>query len=383
MRYRALALRDFRCYRTLDLPLEAGLLFFWGPNGSGKTSLLEAVYLLATTRSPRAQRDRELVRIGAEGELGFPPAARIVGEGVGRGREVRLELVLLLRNREGTEKRVRVDGRRRPLRELVGRIPAVFFRPEDLHLFAAPPELRRRALNLFLGQLDRRYLHALQEYDRILRQRNALLRQGRQGRPPTPRELEPWTAALARMGGRIQAARARWLARLAPHLEAGYRRFSGQELPLEVRYRPAGVGEPRMDEGEAIQALARAFERLQEAERRLGYSLAGPHRDDLRFFLGEKDLGLYGSRGERRTLALAWRLAEARLLTEGLGEPPVLLLDDLLSELDPERRERVAAELQAVPDVQVFLTGTDLEVLPPSLRRQVRIYRVTAGRVEG
>ncbi len=362
----------------------AGPQLIVGPNAAGKTSLLEGIVLLALGRSHRTSTDAEMIRWGqpfarveghvagvgaggAAGGIGGPPA---VERTVGSGEVVDVALVAA---GTGQRKRIRVNGVPRRASGLLGVLRVVLFAPEEMLLVAGSPSLRRGALDLLAGQRSAAYLRDLTTYGRSLQQRNGLLRAIREERAGRD-ELRFWDRTLLDSGGAVVAERLRLLETLAAPLAAAHAEIAPEEAAagtLTVRYAtnaPALPGELPRD------ALARRLAETAEKELWNGSTLVGPHRDDLVFELGGRDLAGFASRGQQRTAILAFKLAELDLLTELDGRPPLLLLDDVFSELDPARRAHLVRRIAALP--QAFVTTTALEDLDPVLREHAIAWEV-------
>jgi len=353
-----LELRNYRNYRHLDLDLGDQLNLFLGANGQGKTNLLESVALLALSSSPRARRETELI-----GPLG--PEARVTGRVAagGRVRELRVEL----REEAGRgRKRIEVEGVARRAVDLPGLAPTVLFWPEDLNLVKAGPEHRRRFLNQILVQVEPGHARLLSRYARVLEQRNHLLRQIAAGESG-PGTLAAWDEELVLVGSQIAAGRRAVVAELAPVAARHQRALAPQEA-LAITY----LGPP--------QDLAEAVQKSRQLDMRRGVSGVGPHRDDLLLELGGRDARAFASQGQQRTLVVSLKLAEADLVAARTGETPILLLDDVLSELDAERRgallERVAG------GGQVVVTSAEAAPLPLELMHTARVHCIRQGQVE-
>ncbi len=389
-----LKLANFRNYRWLDLELTEGLSVFCGGNASGKTSLLEAIYLVGTARSPRTTNQAELVNLYAEPELNLPPFARV--EASVKRWDASLEIeILLLKVEPATDggassKRIRINGVTRRATDLVGKLNVVLFSPEDLEIVIGAPVLRRRFLDICLSQIDHRYLTTLQRYHKVVTHRNSLLRSF-QERGVTRLtgsvrdELMFWDQELIASGSYLLARRFRAAEDLHSDAAHFYEELSGGEQ-LGLRYRST-VPRPMLlpAEMEACTALVKdvfseALEAARGRELARGVSLIGPHRDDLELEVSGIALGAFGSRGQQRTAALALRLAEMELIHRTAGEAPVALLDDVLSELDPDRRRLLTGHLLSQPR-QVLLTTVDLEQLDPAARRRAALYRVESGTI--
>lgn len=398
-----LHLEHFRNYRELDLTFGAPVTLVQGRNGQGKTNLLEAVYYLATSKSRHARAEREAVdRAATEEPI---PYARIRGE-VMRGEELTtLEILFTLRG-DGFNytKQVRVNGAPRRSMDLIGHLRAVLFLPEDLTLIAGSPSERRRYIDVALCQIDRRYCQTLSRYQKVVTQRNSLLKQ-LQEREQTDgssaaAQLGFWDDQLIELGTRVLARRHTYLTELAPIARRVHADISQQQESLDLLYLPSfntGLYSEqdyqRLREGEEVQADALAcletdtakiserFRERLEVRRRVelnaGSSLYGPHRDELIFIVNGWNLRTYGSRGQQRTGALALKLAELHAMAAATDEKPILLLDDVMSELDEQRR---AALLTALADVrQGIVTTTDWAQFSTDFQEDAQLLRIEAG----
>ena len=380
MYLRRLTLHNFRVYESLQLDLQAGLTVFVGPNAAGKTSLLEAMYLLAATKSPRTNSDCELVRWGAD-------VARVEGLFVTRReRELRLAVGLDPSCAVGANpKRLEVEGEVVPTAaQMIGHAQVVMFAPDDLAIIKGGPGLRRRFLNTALAQLQPRYLDDLTRYRRALRQRNELLKTlGRAGGTPALRgsgglgELEAWTEQLVQSGAAVALARQRFVVALSQHAGEVHH-LIGAEETLSLQYHGELAEAP--DEAAAAAHFRQRLADLGDLEVRRGTTLVGPHRDELQVSVNGASVRQYGSQGQQRTAALSLKLGQARVTQEWSDEPPLLLLDDCLSELDPTRAKAVL-DLGANLD-GLIVTSAKLD---PALqeRAEAQVYEVQGGRVEG
>ncbi len=381
MRLTHLTLHNFRNYVRLELDLPPGVMVLLGDNAQGKTNLLEAIYYLATTRSPHAGAERELVNwLAAEQEP--LPYARLVGRVARGGAEVTVEITLTRQeNHEGRyRKQIRLNGVPRRAMDLLGQLTVVLFMPEDIDLVFGPPSLRRRYLDATLCQIDPAYCQTLSHYNQVLAQRNALLRDlGERGGDPG--QLIFWDERLVEHGARVIARRQEALLTLDELAHTLHGELTGGAERLHLRYLPgvsiAGWGATEIATG--FQAQLAAWRGREIAA---GMTLAGPHRDEMRFLIDGVDAGVYGSRGQQRTAALALKLAEVELMRRETGEYPVLLLDDVLSELDEHRRRLLQNRLDNGPE-QAILTTTDLHNLPEAFLQRCRLWRVQMGRLTG
>lgn len=345
---RALRLTDFRNYERLELELEEGLNFFTGPNGSGKTSILEAVSYLAVARSLRGATDAEIVRWGSSS---FGVGGDIVADGSVRSSTLRFT--------RGGKKEVTLDGEKQALlSDLVGVLRVAWFCPEDTWLTKGGPSERRKLLDMTLCQLDPAYLDALSNYRRTLRQRNEALLSWT---PDDESEalVGVWSDRLLHYGSKVTAGRMRLLPRFAEAVAGFHRSISGSDA-LSLRYRStaggdAASGDEPPTEDKVRSCFADSLKRVAADERRRGFTLIGPHRDDLEVRLGERPLRTFGSQGQHRTAAIALKLGEAAVLDSD-GRGVVVLLDDIMSELDDQR---AASLLELVGDLgQALMTST-------------------------
>jgi len=362
VRLRRLRLRNHRNYAQLELSPGPGVNVFIGPNGQGKTNLLEAVAMLALSSSPRARRELELV-----GPLG--PASRIEAE-VETGESTR-ELVITL-NVEGerAHRTIEVDGARRRAFDLPGNFRVTLFWPDDLGLVKGGPEGRRRFLNQMLVQVEPGYARALGGLRRVLEQRNSLLKRiasGEGGQNMGLDMLDPWNHELVRIGSEIVDARAKAVRELEPEAARCHTRIAAGER-LEIRYE----GPP--------ENLAEAVNNSLAEDLRRGTTSIGPHRDDIRVVLDGKEARAYASQGQQRTAVVSLKLAEAALIERRAGERPVLLLDDVLSELDGERRAALLDEVGGAG--QVIVTSVEAGPFPPDLIARAMVWTVSDGRIE-
>jgi DNA replication and repair protein RecF len=343
----------------------------WGPNAAGKTSLLEAIVVLAWGHSHRTTNDAELVRWGAD-------LARIEGIVGGDTLEVALVRPGSSRSASGGRKRIRVNGVPRRAAALSGALRIVVFAPEEMLLIAGPPGLRRAALDRLATMRSPAYAAALATYGRALQQRNGLLRAIREEGADRA-DLRYWDRPFLDAGGEVVARRLGLLDELAAPIAAAHAEIAPDEAgraPLRLRYEtlaPAGPGETAGD------ALARRLAETADKEIWNGATLVGPHRDDLAFELEGRDLAGFASRGQQRTAILAFKLAEMDLLTAQDGRPPLLLLDDVFSELDPERRSHLVRRIKGLP--QAFVTTTTLDDLDQALLRVATTWEVVAAPV--
>jgi DNA replication and repair protein RecF len=358
LRLVSLTLRNYRNYARLQLELGPGLNVFLGQNAQGKTNLLESVAILALSSSPRARRESDLI-----GPLGSEATVDAVADASGRRVELSFRVA---REGERTVKTIRVDGVARRAVDLPGEVHAALFWPEDLSLVKGGPDHRRRFLNEMLVQVVKGYGRTLARYRRVLDQRNHLLRQVVTGQQPRA-ALEVWDEEVVALGGVLARARSEAVAELAPLAAAGHAAISGGE-ELELGY----SGPPDDLAGALLSAL--------DEDLRRGTTSVGPHRDDLTVLIGGTDARSFASQGQQRTAVVSLKLAESDLIEKRTGERPILLLDDVLSELDPARREELLARVGE--GGQVIVTSVEAGPFPPRLMERASVRCISGGRVE-
>jgi DNA replication and repair protein RecF len=348
-----LRLRDFRNYARLDVDFAPGLHLLLGDNAQGKTNILEAIYLMATLRSFRGVGGGQMVR---HGQKGYFVGGKVVGQG-----EHDIKMYW-----SSTERSLSLDARPvRKLTDYLGVLRTVAFCTEDLHLVKGAARARRRFLDLLLSQTYPGYLPLLQRYTRALRSRNALLKQPR----PDPAALDGFSRELVGSGEEIIRLRRELVPRFSPLAGLVYRRIASEAEELRLEYQPSVKQDFRVE-------LAQSRHR----EGAYRSTLIGPHRDDLRLLLDGHSAAQFGSEGQKRTLAIALKLAQAEYLTGLHGSPPVLLIDDIMGELDAKRRGGFLPLVQRAQQSQgqVFVTATE-ENWPEERGREAQRWRVRAG----
>lgn len=353
-------LNHFRSYGACEFMPCAGVNVLLGDNGQGKTNLLEAMYLCCTGRSHRTRQDRDLIAWEADFASVQVEARRLDGS-----HEV--EVVLPVNGK----RRIRISGRE-ALRsgELMGHITGVLFSPEDLRTVKDGPAERRRMVDMTLAQLRPAYYYALQRYNRALRQRGEVLRSAALN-PAMAQTLELWDEQLAAAGAELMRHRRTYIEQLAAAAEDSYREIAGGDETLRVRYQPSVEG------GDDAPSILQGLQAHREADLRRMSTSVGPHRDEVALTVQGREVRTFGSQGQQRTAALSLRLAELSVMREELGEWPVLMLDDVMSELDPSRRRQLIGRLEGV---QTIVTCTDLDDLAGA--EIGAAWRVRAGGVE-
>lgn len=393
-----LSLTNFRNFARLDLDVPRRAVLLVGSNAQGKTSLLEAIYFLATFSSFQTHSDRQLVNFVAAREK--LAVARIAADFARQGKRHRIEARIIVEpvgvlNGQRARKEVLLDGVKRPVSEVIGQFNAVIYIPQMSQVLEGGPEERRRILNLSLAQTIPGYAKALSDYQKTLEQRNALLKLLAE-RGGDPSQLDFWDTSLVETGAqlilwRIQAIQE--LERFAKHAHLNLTR--GKEV-LRLSYRPAfdplprpngqislNIDSPVDRSGLDLPAIKKGFSealrRLRPEEINRGVTTIGPHRDELRFIANNIDLGEYGSRGQVRTTLLSLKLAEVAWIKAKTGEWPVILLDEVMAELDGKRRAALLATLSD-PD-QSLLTTTDEHFFAPEFVQGSTLWHVQAGTV--
>jgi DNA replication and repair protein RecF len=380
MYLKKLHLRSFRNYVDRQVVFTAQKTILVGNNAQGKSNLLEAVELLASLKSHRTTRDRELILESAitgqiEGTLD-----RAYGTS---------ELSIIFRQQGGRTVALNREPLRRQL-DFLGILNAVQFSSLDLDLVRGAPDSRRSWIDGLLIQLEPVYAHILQQYNKVLRQRNALLKKIRACEQQTldsvetfsnnqdQSQLRLWDEQLAAAGSRVTRRRARVIGRLAPIAQLWHKRISGETEKLEINYLP-NVEWTEDNPEEVQQAFLAKIEQRRIAEQHQGKSVVGPHRDEIEFTINQTPARSYGSQGQQRTLVLALKLAELKLIEEVVSEPPLLLLDDVLAELDPNRQNQL---LEAIGDrFQTIITTTHIDSFNQDWIKDSQILAVEAGKI--
>ncbi len=369
-----LSLRHFRNYGEQQIDFAAAKTILVGENAQGKSNLLEAVELLATLKSHRTSRDRDLVQQDQ-------PVAQISAS---VRRELGLADLSLVLRQAGRRTAILNGEKLRRQLDFLGTLNAVQFSSLDLDLVRGGPGERRDWLDTLLIQLEPIYAHILSQYNQVLKQRNALIKQsygddsGESGPAIDATEFALWDAQLAALGTRVIRRRARAIARLAPIAHQWHQAISGQREDLQIHYQP---NVPLVEDDPAV-IQGSFLEKIQQraiAEQHQRTTLVGPHRDDIEFAINATPSRQYGSQGQQRTLVLALKLAELHLIDEVIGEPPLLLLDDVLAELDLSRQNQL---LEAIQDrFQTIITTTHLGAFGSQWMTSSQILTVEAGRI--
>jgi DNA replication and repair protein RecF len=381
MRLSRLSIVEFRSLHKVEIDIPGEGFGLIGQNAAGKSSVLEAIAMLSTTKSPRTSLERELINWQSGIDLGVEPYARIEGTIQSAGGVQTVEIGLQADTHRSTRVRkvISLGGKRHRAGKVVGTLKCVLFEPPDIDLVSGSPSLRRRYLDVLLSQIDGSYLSALSRYSRIVEQRNSLLKsllkEGQNWQSPHVRgQLDFWDTELVAFGSRILHRRLLAVEQLdtfARERLAGF--TSGDEMVTWYIASP-GSTDPqgtrgahlieagRRSQSELAFAMTDALAHIRQDEFRRGITLIGPHRDDLQVRVNDIDIGAYGSRGQQRLAAVALKLAEADLMRAESGEQPVILLDDVFSELDQRHRQLLSGSIGTL-GAQVIVTATDRDTL--------------------
>ncbi|MCG3211330.1 MAG: DNA replication and repair protein RecF [Anaerolineae bacterium] len=393
-----LSLTNYRNYSRLTIDLPPGPVLLRGDNANGKTNLLEAIYFLSTTRSVHARTDQQLINwlILRQEPL---PFARLEATVQARPEPFKIAITVIREN-GNFRKDIRLNGAKKRAMDIIGKLKTVMFLPEDIELVTGSPGVRRRYLDSTLCQINPDYCAALSHYNKVLTQRNALLKElfKRGGKSD---QLIYWDEQLAQYGAVLVVQRHNAVLELDAVARQRHREVSGGLEGLRLHYAPSFDPHQRPQPnyqlpllGDELARYSTAAPPLKEVRRTFlaylekarpeeinrGVTLVGPHRDDLHFLVDGIDMTLYGSRGQQRTAALSTKLAEVSLMQQSTGETPVLLLDDVMSELDADRRRHIIDIVDQAG--QAVLTTTDWEDFAPDFRARAQLFEVSTGRLQ-
>lgn len=364
-----LSLRHFRNYEQLSLQFSPQTNVFIGANAQGKTNLLEAIYVLALARSHRTNDDKEMI----QWQQDFAKISGVIHRHVGK---LPLELIL---SRQGKQARVNHLEQKR-LSQYVGQFNVILFAPEDLNLVKGPPALRRRFIDMEFGQIDHQYLYNITQYRTILKQRNLYLRQLKYHQAKDLVYLEVLSDQLAGFGAEIIWARHLFLREMAQFAKKQHQAITQNQEQLRFSYQTV-VPEDQIKSAEQLyQYLKAQYQQQQARELQQGTTALGPHRDDVAFIVNDQNVHDYGSQGQQRTVALSLKLAEIQMVKQKTKEAPVLLLDDVLSELDQQRQSHLLQAIQQ--QVQTFLTTTSLGDIQQEISGRPTLFQVDHGQVQ-
>lgn len=359
-----LSLTNYRNYERAEIHLDDHINLFVGENAQGKTNLLEAVYVLAMAKSHRTPHDKQLIHWNEE-------YGRIEGEV--QNRRGNLPLVLVISKKGKKVKANHLEKKR--LSDYIGSLNIVMFAPEDLNIVKGSPNVRRRFIDMEMGQVSPVYMHELTRYQRLLQQRNALLKELRNNDPM----LDILTEQLIETAAEIFTRRRQFIRLLKEHAAPIHRAISHGRESLDVSYESSIEVSEDSDWSRIIEAFKQTFASIRDKEIERGITLAGPHREDIGLFVNDMDVQSYGSQGQQRTAALSLKLAEIELIREEVGEYPLLLLDDVLSELDGHRQTHLLEAIRG--KVQTFVTTTNTDALDEQTLEEAVRFHVAGGTV--
>jgi len=376
-----LNLTNFRNYSLLELDFPKQHIVIHGENAQGKTNLLEALYILSTTRSYRTGNEKEFIKWSA---LEEPDSiTRIIGNFQKEQGDIKIEIDMHYAKSEITQKRIKVNDIPRRASEVIGQVNMVMFEAQDCQLTSGPAILRRRYLDLINSQIDHHYLYSLQRYNRVLTQRNHLLRLINEGQARAD-QLDFWDNELSINGVYLILHRQQMINGINESVRTIFRKLSQNKESLKLKYLPKLKYDMEATQKENEELILGKFHKqLQESRGReiaAGLTLVGPHRDDFRFLVNDVDVGIYGSRGQQRITVLAIKLAQAEYSKKQTGEYPIMLLDDILSELDITHRRQLLEFVTSLP--QIILTTTDIHTIEPFFLEQSVKLKVIQGNIE-
>ncbi len=368
MRLQNIRLINYRNYELLELETPGNVNLIVGPNAQGKTNLLESIYVLALTKSHRTQKDKELIQWDKKQALIAAQIEKKYGN-------VSLELRLAPQG-----KTAKINGlEQRKLSDFIGALNVVMFAPEDLEIVKGSPGIRRRFLDMEIAQVIPSYLYHMQQYQKILLQRNNYLKEIQNSNQINEMMLEIWNQQLAEYGSKIMKSRENFIINLQKWALSIHESITKGKEQLQIEYRPSFEISDFSNESVLFDQFMIKLKQVQQQEIRRGMTLYGPHRDDLGFYINGKDVQMFGSQGQQRTVALSVKLAEIELIRKETGEFPLLLLDDVLSELDQNRQNQLIETFQN--KVQTFITATGADNVSLSKFDHAGIFYVAEGNV--
>ncbi|MFY4776222.1 DNA replication/repair protein RecF [Metabacillus sp. RGM 3146] len=361
-----LNLKNYRNYPELSITFDNKVNVILGENAQGKTNMMEAIYVLAMAKSHRTTNDKDLIRWDEE-------YAKIEGRVVKHNGSIPVQLVLSLKGKKAKVNHIE----QKKLSQYIGAINVIMFAPEDLNLVKGSPQVRRRFIDMEIGQVSAVYLHDLSQYQKILQQRNHYLKQLQTKRQSDKTILEVLTVQLSEVASRLVLKRRQFIDQLQKWAQPIHSGISRDLETLRIEYKTAIEVSEEPDLSKMNEEYLEKFDKIKDREIERGVTLAGPHRDDLLFYVNERDVQTFGSQGQQRTTALSLKLAEIELIKEEIGEYPILLLDDVLSELDDYRQSHLLNTIQG--KVQTFVTTTSVEGIDHATLKEAATFHVAAG----
>lgn len=364
-----LKLKDYRNYESLDLSFSPKINVFIGENAQGKTNVMESIYVLAMAKSHRTSSEKELIRWGQE-------YAKIEGDIQNRYGRLPMELTI---SKKGKKARVNHLEQSR-LSDYIGQMNVVMFAPEDLNVVKGSPQARRRFLDMEIGQISPVYLHDLLTFQKLLKQRNHLLKQNQGKKTFNDVMFDVYTEQYIEAAVKVIRKRFHFMELLQAWAGPIHYSISRELENMEIRYRPVSGMDVDWSAEQMADHLAAKIKEQSQRELERGVTLVGPHRDDLQFIVNGYDVQTYGSQGQQRTTALSLKLAEIELIKQEVNDTPILLLDDVLSELDDYRQSHLLNTIKG--EVQTFVTTTSVEGIEHETIRESEMFHVKQGSVD-
>ncbi|MBM7704226.1 DNA replication/repair protein RecF [Metabacillus iocasae] len=369
MHIKELSLVNYRNYRKTTVEFENKVNVILGENAQGKTNIMESIFVLSMAKSHRTSNDKELISWDQE-------YAKITGIVERHNGPVTLDLIISNKGKKAKFNHLE----QQKLSQYIGSINTVMFAPEDLNLVKGSPQVRRRFIDMEIGQVSPIYMHDLSRYQKILQQRNQYLKQLQTRKQSDLSLLDVLTSQLVEVAARILKKRFEFLHLLQQWAEPIHKGISRGLETLRIEYKNSIDVSDEKDLSKMIEAYYEKFDKIKSREIDRGATLVGPHRDDLAFYVNEKDVQTFGSQGQQRTTALSLKLAEIELIHAEIGEYPVLLLDDVLSELDDFRQSHLLNTIEG--KVQTFVTTTSIDGIHHETLEKAATYEVVSGKIE-
>ncbi|QHA34405.1 DNA replication/repair protein RecF [Rossellomorea marisflavi] len=361
-----LELKNYRNYESIDVTFENKVNVILGENAQGKTNIMESIYVLAMAKSHRTSNDKDLIRWDEE-------YAKIKGRIQKHNGPIPLELVLSKKGKKAKCNHLE----QQKLSQYVGNMNVVMFAPEDLHLVKGSPQVRRRFIDMEIGQVSPVYLHDISLYQKILQQRNHYLKQLQTRKQKDQTMLDVLTEQFIEMAVKITKKRFEFVRMLESWAKPIHSGISRNLETLQILYKPSLEVSDDQEWSKMVEIYERKFDQIREREIDRGVTLVGPHRDDLQFIVNDRDVQTFGSQGQQRTTALSVKLAEIELIHSEIKEYPILLLDDVLSELDDYRQSHLLNTIQG--KVQTFVTTTNVDGIDHQTLNEATTFHVEAG----
>lgn len=362
-------LQNYRNYEQATLTFSPSINVLIGENAQGKTNLIESIYFLAMSRSHRTSRDRELIRWDSD-------FAKVKGLLKKKSHSVPLEIILSKRGKQAKLNHLE----QKKLSDYIGQLNVILFAPEDLSLVKGSPSVRRKFIDMELGQMNKIYLYHLSQFQQVLKQRNQFLKQARFNKKYDTIFLDVLTDQLATEAAQVLHSRFKFVNQLSDLANTVQKDISNEKETLSISYKTSSSADETMTVEEIFNHLKEDYEKNVSQEVDQGTTTVGPHRDDLVFHVNDRNVQTYGSQGQQRTTALSLKLAEIELMRDMTGEYPILLLDDVLSELDDSRQTHLLKSIQN--KVQTFITTTSLDGVQMDLLDDPFIFYVDDGSIE-